>query len=201
MTKEELAAQAAAQAAGEMPTTPPAGETPAGDAPDAANDKAELEEVRAALKRANAEAAKRRKALDAFEKADEERKLEAMSELEKLQAKLTAAQDRAVAVERDARQAKINGAVALQAAQMSFHDPADAQTFLGSVEFEVNEAGKVEGVEAALNKLAEDRPYLVKTASTQDPDARKRGASTEQVVSTEQAEINRRYGIRDPVVK
>jgi hypothetical protein len=187
---------------GETPTTTPAGETPAGNqTPDAAELQAELERVRAALKSANSEAAKRRKALDAFEQAEEERKQAEMTELERVQAKLKEAQDRAEAIELEARAAKISHAVTLAATQANFNNPADAMAFLGDVEFEVDDKGKVEGVAEALATLATERPYLVKTAATSDPDARKRNATTERVTMSEQAKINRRFNIRDPHVK
>lgn len=80
---------------GEMPTTP-AGETPAEttQAKPQTQDElaAELEAARKALKQANREAAERRVKLEAFEKAEQERKQAEMTELEKLQAQLKDAQ-------------------------------------------------------------------------------------------------------------
>ena len=98
----------------ETTKTPPPGETPTGTpAPDTADVQAELERVRAALHSANKEAADRRKKLEAFEKADEERKLAAMTELEKVQAELKASEDAREAIGRDARKALISHAVHL----------------------------------------------------------------------------------------
>jgi len=186
----------------EMTTTPLAGEIPAGDnAPDATELQAELERVRAALKSANSEAAKRRKTLEAFEQAEEERKQAEMTELERVQAKLKEAQDRAEAIELEAREAKIGHAVTLAATKANFYDPEDAMAFLVGVEFDVDDKGKVQGVAEALAALVKERPYLVKAATPGDPDARKRNTSTKQVATSKQAEINRRFGIRDPYVK
>jgi len=182
--------------------TPPPGQVPAGDqAPDAAELQAELERVRAALKSANSEAADRRKKLEAFEEAEEARKQAAMTELERVQAKLKEAQDRVEAVERDAQQARISSAVTLAATQANFHNPADAMAFLDPAKFTFDDKGKVEGVAEALAKLVKERPHLVKTPSPNDPDARKQSATKEKVTTSEQAEINRAFGIRDPYVK
>jgi len=187
---------------GETPKTPPADKTPAGtQAPDTAGMEAELVKVRAALHSANKEAADRRKKLEAFEKADEERKLAAMTELEKVQAELKASEDAREAIERDARQALISHAVHLEAATANFHKPEDAMAFLGVAEFDVDDEGKVQGVAEALKALAKERPYLVKPATTGDPDARKRSAPQDKIEVSKQAEINTRYGIRDLHVK
>ena len=186
---------------GEMPTTTPAGETPKGtQAPTIESLQAELEEGRAALKRVNSESAGRRKKLEAFEEAEEARKLADMTELEKLQAELQSERDAHAAAEQGALQAKIAYAVELAAAKANFHNPADAMAFLGDAEFTLDDKGKVEGVAEALAKLVKERPHLVKTPAPNDPDARKRSATTEKVTTSEQAEINRKFGIRDPHV-
>ena len=189
-------------APGAMPTTEPTGGSPVGTpAPETADVQAELERVRAALKSANKEAADRRKKLDAFEKADEERKLAAMTELEKVQAALKASEDAREAIGRDARKALISHAVHLEAVTANFHKPEDAMAFLDVAGFDVDDEGKVEGVADALKALAKERPYLVKPATTADPDSRKRNAPQDKIETSEQAAINVRYGIRDPQVK
>ena len=186
----------------ETVTAVPLGEIPTDTTtPDAADVQAELERVRAALKSANKEAADRRKKLDAFEKAEEERKLAAMTELEKVQAALKASEDAREASVRDARAALISHAVHLEAVRANFHRPEDAMAFMGAAEFDVDDDGKVEGVADALKALAKERPYLVKTATTGDPDARKRSAPQDKIEVSKQAEINDRYGIRDLHVK
>jgi len=185
----------------ETVTTTPAGETPKGtQAPTIESLQAELEEGRAALKRVNSESAGRRKKLEAFEEAEEARKLADMTELEKLQAELQSERDAHAAAEQGALQARITHAVELAAMKANFHNPADAMAFLGNAEFTVTDKGEVDGVADALKELATARPYLVKTPTPNDPDARKRSATKEKVTTSEQAEINRKFGIRDPHV-
>jgi NADH dehydrogenase/NADH:ubiquinone oxidoreductase subunit G len=81
---------------GVMPETKAEVETPAPKADakvatvDTAQVEAELEKTREALKKANKEAADRRKRLDELEAAEEKRKLDAMSDNEKVLAKLQA---------------------------------------------------------------------------------------------------------------
>ena len=182
----------------ETVTTTPPGEKPAGDnAPTIESLQAELEEGRAALKKVNNESADRRIKLAAFEKAEEARKLADMTELEKLQAELERERDAHAAAEQGAQQAKITHAVELAAMKANFHNPADAMKFLGDTKFTVTDKGEVDGVADALKALAKDRPYLVKTPTPTDPDARKQSATGNKVADSDQASINARYGIRD----
>ena len=174
---------------GETPTTPPVGETPIGDpAQNAAALMAELESIRKALKAANAEAATRRKALEAFEQADEQRKLAEMTEVEKANARAKAAEERADTVERDAQRERLTHAVALKAQTLNFHDPADAMAFVAS------DTLTVETVDDALAELAKTRPYLVKGPTTPDIDAAKR--STPKDKKKEQRDIAAKFGIQ-----
>ena len=155
----------------EMVTIAPTGETPAGEhAPDAAATLAELESTRKALKAANAEAADRRKKLEAYEQAEEQRKLAEMTEVEKLQAELKRERDARAAEQLDARKAALSHAVTLQAQTLNFHDPADALAFLPADIV-------VDGVDDALKELARARPYLIKGSATPDIDAGKRSTA------------------------
>lgn len=83
MADEQTAAETAEQPASE---TPAATQTQA--APTETVSKAEYEKLQAALKAANAEAAKRRKDLEKYEQEANERKEAEMTELQKLQAQL-----------------------------------------------------------------------------------------------------------------
>jgi len=187
---------------GEKPKITPPGEKPAGDqAPTIESLQAELEVGRATLKRVNSESAGRRKKLEAFEKAEEERKLADMTEMEKLQAELKSERDAHAAAEQGALQAKITHAVELAAMTANFHNPADAMAFLGDAKFTLDDKGEVEGVAEALAKLVKERPHLVKTPTPNDPDARKRSAAKEKGKTSKQADINRSFGINDPHVK
>jgi len=183
---------------GEKPKITPPGEKPAGDqAPTIESLQAELEVGRATLKRVNSESAGRRKKLEAFEKAEEERKLADMTEMEKLQAELKSERDAHAAAEQGALQAKITHAVELAAMKANFHNPADAMAFLGDAEFTLDDKGKVAGVAEALAKLVKERPHLVKTPTPNDPDARKRSATGKKATDADRASLNARFGIRD----
>jgi hypothetical protein len=69
---------------------------------------AELDKVTRALKDANSEAAKRRKALEAFEQAEAKRKEAEMTEAEKLTAKLEAAEAERKRLEGELKERNIN---------------------------------------------------------------------------------------------
>ena len=167
----------------EMTETAQAGAMPAGEhAQDASATLAELESVRKALKAANAEAATRRKAMEAYEQAEEQRKLAEMSELEKANARAKAAEERVAAIERDAQRERLTHAVTLKARDLNFHDPADAMAFLAS------DTLTVEEVDAALGELAKARPYLVKADTTDAAQtARASSAATSNIDATKRS--------------
>lgn len=178
----------------EMVEDAPATEMDAGNAaPDATELAAELERAREALKRANAEAAERRKKLDAFEEAERKRKEAEMSELEKVQAELQRERDARAAAEREATQTRVRAAVQVAAGQMHFHDPADVMAFLDADALTVDEDGKVLGVDDALKALVKARPYLVKTAPQTPPDGDKRGGGK---AGADDRTLAGRYGVR-----
>jgi soluble cytochrome b562 len=153
-------------------------ETDAGnDAQDADALKAELTEIRKALKKANAEAAERRKALEAYETAEKQRKEAEMSEVEKAQKQAAEIKAAYEALQTQLQTEKRRGAVTLAATAANFHNPADAFAFLADDAVTITDDGKVEGVDEAIEALKKARPYLVKApaAGTQDIDANKRG--------------------------
>ena len=179
-------------------TATPAPETGAG-APDAAVMASELETVRKALKAANAEAADRRKKLDAFEQAEQARKEAEMSEVEKALKRATDA-EAALQAERGARQAAtLKHAVAVAAIAAGFHNPDDAWAFLPQGAVTLGDDEQAQGVEDALKELARAKPYLVKAAQPApppgaDPDASKRGLQGK--AKPDQAAIAAKYGIK-----
>ncbi len=100
-------------------------------------------------------------------KGDTEKRLQAyeqkdQSELEKSQAELKKLQERAEAAEAAALRAKLDREV-LKFPGFVWHDP---ETVLALVDMEMisvdDETGKVEGVKAALEKLAKAKPFLLK---------------------------------------
>jgi len=188
----------AEQEAAQVETTTPAPETGIG-APDAAAMAAELELTRKALKAANAEAANRRKQLDAFEQAEQARKEAEMSEVEKALKRATDA-EAALETERSARQAAtLKHAVAVAAIAAGFHNPDDAWAFLPQGAVTLGDNEQAQGVEDALKELAKAKPYLVKSAQQApppgaDPDASKRGLQGK--ARPDQAAVAAKYGIK-----
>jgi len=145
------------------PESDPEGETGGdGDEETVAGLQAVLGRVQAALKKANREAASRRKKLDKFEAEEETRRKADLSELEKAQEDLAAAKAErerlATVMERD----RIRYAVEMAAAGLEFQSPADAFNLADLSSVEVTEDGEVTGVAEALKALAKEKPYLIK---------------------------------------
>ncbi len=99
---------------GAMPEPQDTGNEQASETP-ASTDPAEIERIRLALKKANAEAAAYRKKADAFEKAEADRKAAEMTEAEKLAAKLKEYEGKLSQYERAALIRKIADEVGLPA--------------------------------------------------------------------------------------
>lgn len=149
---------------GEMPT-PKAGETPseAQPAANAAELASQLAELQKQLRAVNRESAERRKALEAFERAETERKQAEMTEAQRLQAEIETLKRERAEAQAAAQAATIRAAVTAQAAG-HFHDPEDVYLALrGRVK--VNDAGEVEGLAEELKALAKAKPHWVKAVA------------------------------------
>ena len=134
---------------------------------------AELKAARAALKRANREAAERRKQLEAFEKAEEERKHAEMSELEKAQERIAKLEARAKAAEAErellARRQEFYAEIGKQNLQFANEQARqDAAMLVNLSEMD----GEMDDI---VKGLKETRPYLFVTATAPDIDGKKRG--------------------------
>ena len=127
---------------------------------------AELERTRKALADANREAAKRRKQLEAYEKAEAERQQASMSELEKAQAALKELEAKAAAAEQGRQAALIRAAVISQAGALRFNNAEDALAFLKTDSLEIGEDGQIEGLQRQLEAIAKERPYLLQQPGT-----------------------------------
>lgn len=127
---------------------------------------AELERLRKALADANREAAKRRKQLEAYEKAEAERQQASMSELEKAQAALKELEAKAAAAEQGRKAALIRAAVISQAGALRFNNAEDALAFLKTDSLEIGEDGQIEGLQRQLEAIAKERPYLLQQPGT-----------------------------------
>jgi len=137
----------------------------------------DYESVKAALKKANAEAAERRKQLKAYETAEQERKEAEMSEQEKLKAKLAEVEARAKAAEAQMSTMRKQTALyaAVEAKGLSWASEQarrDAVALLDLSELDDD------GMEDAIKALQTDRPYLFKATTTHDIDGKKRGKET-----------------------
>ncbi len=143
---------------GGMPNTePPGGVLPAGGQPSAADLLAELKRAREALKAANREAADRRKKLDAYETAEEERKQAAMTELEKLTKAKTDAEERASKVMQEANTRVLKAAFIAEAAKHGAKVPADAYALAQAdgAQVSVDDSGNPVGVAEAVKALVD----------------------------------------------
>jgi len=124
---------------------------------------AELEDTRKALAKANRESATRRKKLEELEAAEQEREEAELSEMEKLQKQLADQKAEIERVQNEARQVRIKSAVVAKAAQMNFVDPEDAYALMDKSEIEID-GNEIAGVDEALDKLKESKPYMIKQA-------------------------------------
>lgn len=129
---------------------------------------AELERTRVALKKANSEAAERRRRLEELE-AEQTKKAEAeLSETEKLRKALAAHEAKARDAEAlaarataDLQRSRVDHAIERFAAEAGFLYPETVPALIDRDAIEVDEHGKVLGVRDAVNKLAKDKPGLL----------------------------------------
>ena len=133
---------------GEMSETQ---ETPPQDS-GATGEASELDKMRAALKKANREAADNRKRLEAFEKTEEERKQADSTELEKAQAATKKADEKAAAAIKTANERLLKAAFIAEAAKHGAKIPADAYALAiaDGAEISVDEDGNATGVAEAV---------------------------------------------------
>jgi len=141
--------------------------------------KAELEQVRKALKLANKEAQDRRKRLDEIDAAEKERQTKDLSELDQLRKKFEESERKAQELAQRQRESAIRHAVEMAATNSRFHDPLDAYRQADLSGIEVDDQGTVSGVDAAIKALVSKKPYLIKPESGGgDINASARGRST-----------------------
>ena len=149
-------------------TTNPAGETPAENTQNDAQQvetisREEFEKLQKALKEANREAAERRKKLEAYEKAEAERKQAEMTELEKLQAQLKEAQAERDRIAAELEQRRIND-IKRQIAEKVGLPAVLASRIVGNDEEEMEADAKA--ILEALPKPAPDKPAAPRVSPT-----------------------------------
>ena len=162
---------------------------------------AELANAQSALKRVNAESAKRRKLLEAHEAAETKRKEAELSEVEKAQAAAKEWEEK-----HQALTAKLNAAQMRQA----FYDEADAQKLsfvnpqakkdaftLADTSGVATGEGVMTGMPEAVKVLAKSHPHLFGTAQivAKDINARDTGGGHGKATEAEMAEYAANAGI------
>lgn len=121
----------------------------------------DLAALKAELNKARREAARYRTEAKKAADADEQRKREEMSELERMKADMAKLQQSAQDAEQRAKQAMIKAAV-MRAAN-GFNDPEDALRLIDIAALEVADDGEIVGLQESIAKLLKDKPYLAKT--------------------------------------
>lgn len=145
----------------ETTTTAGTGETPATTTTSSDDTQRQLDELRAALKKANAEAASHRHKANELDRLKAETEAAKLSETEKLQKKLAELQSQHDNVTRQSQERIINYEVRLQAATMGIVDPDAAAKLLDWSAIEYNDDGSPTNIDDLLKKLAKAKPYLV----------------------------------------
>jgi len=139
--------------------------------------KAELERIRGALKLANSESAARRKKLDEIEAAETKRKEQDLTEAQKVAKRAEEAEAKAKDLEQRYRTTTIRHAVEIAAVKLEFADPSDAYLLADLTGVELDDAGKVQGVDKVLKALAAAKPHLIKRQQAGDINAQNRGGA------------------------
>ena len=161
----------------------------------------ELEQIRKALKKANAEAAANRKALQAYQDAEEKRKQSEMTEVEKLQAELTEMAAAREADQQSLRETKLNAAIDVTAKTLRFRKVHEARALINRDALEFGEDGEWSGVEDALKALAKDSPHLIEAVNNADTDGLRRNqVNTAAIDEQNRKRVAETFGIHPNAV-
>ena len=118
------------------------------------------------------------------------------SDVQKLQETVSDLTAKMTAAEAKATANLIKSSVVAAAARLDFNDPGDAYRLLDLATFKVTEDGDIEGLDAALQKLLADKPYLRKQAASKSSatnPATPAQLTIEQIKRMTPAEINARW--------
>lgn len=168
---------------GQAPETPDTD----GQVPQGTTEAAQLdaETLAKELKAVRKEAAAYRTKLRQAEEDAEARKRAEMTELERIKSDLEAERKARQEAEQKRQQQALRTQVITAAARMNFADPDDALRMLDQSTLEVDDAGNIDGLDAALTALAKAKPYLIKTTagtiSPTNPVGGKQPTSAEQM--------------------
>jgi multidrug efflux pump subunit AcrA (membrane-fusion protein) len=181
------------------PNPNPAGTGAGTSAASAEELQAELERARDALRKANSEAAERRKKLEAYEAAEQKRKSEELSEADRLKLQLSEAQQALDSQRAENRRYKLLGAASREAARLNldFHpDALDDALRLGDLDGvrEDEDTGNLSGMDAVLRELAKRKPYLLRQKGVPNINGGERGKTNTLAINED--ELKRQFGIR-----
>lgn len=169
------------QETGQAPTTPTEETTAQGQEP-GAESTPDIEALLKEVKTLRKEAASWRTKLRAAEEAEEQRKRSEMTELEKLKADLEAERQARATAETQRQQQLLRTQVISAAAKAGFNDPEDALRLLDQTALEIDDQGRIGGLERELKALLAAKPYLATktgTISPTNPAGGPQGQSTE----------------------
>lgn len=130
----------------------------------------EYETIKRRMDAADAEKGKLAKQLRDIEDKDKSEVEKLKRDFEEAQAELKKAREEALAAKLSSEILKFPGFV--------WHDPEAVLRLVDMEMISVDEAGAVKGVKDALNKLAKDKPYLLKGKQDKDGEKKSGGAGT-----------------------
>ena len=116
------------------------------------------------ISKSGKDAAKR---LQELEDAEKKRKDAELSETELAKKAKDVAEAEATRLKAQLTEERIKNAVLAEATKANFVDPLDAYTNIDRDSLEIDDAGKVKGVESAVKELTKKKPYLI--LATENP--------------------------------
>jgi len=129
-----------------------------------------VEELLRQIKALNKENAKWRTTLRSVEEEREAKAKAEMTELERLKADLAKAEEARTKAEQARLQIAIKSQVIAAAAKANLNDPEDAYRMLDPATLDVDDSGRVSGLDEAIKELLKGKPYLLKqTSNTYSP--------------------------------
>lgn len=113
-----------------------------------------------------------RKRLAEIDEATRQAELAKLGDLERAKAEAAKHQQAALEYQQKYQELAVRSAIKDKAVGMGFHDPDDACRFLlASGDLDYDEDGQPKNAEKLLKALSENKPYLLKTAAPQQPQA------------------------------
>lgn len=181
---------------GVMPTE--GGENP--QAQSGGTPESELESLRVALRKANAEAAERRKRIEQLEAAEKRKADAQLTEIEQAVKRAEDAEAKLQATQAAMRDRAVRHAVEIEASKAGFADPSDAIALadLGAIVYD-DDTGNVTGADAAVKALAKVKPHLLKQ-QTPPPNTNGRDGGKSQGVTLDELIARKRAsGMYTPI--